>query len=159
MLFPNYAPNCVFGIGGTLVYVAQNCQLLEHISLWGYPWFLQQKYCYQGTGISDDVLQRSLHSTKSAAWVAIPKHGIIGPYWFGNENQGSNCEYGALSGSTEEDFGLHGGHAEDKTVMNSGSSKLGPPQHIKRLPILAESDFRTRRDKSARNVTLSWHLT
>ena len=80
MLIPNYAPNFVFGVGGTLVYVVQNCQLLEHIPLWGYTRFFQQKYCYQGTGISDDVLQRSLHSTKCTAWVAIPKNGIIGPY-------------------------------------------------------------------------------
>ena len=35
----------------------------------------------------EDVLQRPLLSTKCAAWVAISKIGINGPYWFENENE------------------------------------------------------------------------
>lgn len=37
---------------------------------------------YWGTNPPDEVLQRPLHSQKCTAWVAISKHGIIGPYWF-----------------------------------------------------------------------------
>ena len=40
MFFPKYAPNGLRGVGGKLAYVAQNCQLLEHIPRWGFPWFL-----------------------------------------------------------------------------------------------------------------------
>ena len=31
-------------------------------------------------------LQRSLHYLKSTAWVAISKRGIIGPFWFEDDN-------------------------------------------------------------------------
>ena len=33
----------------------------------------------------DEVLQRPLHPVKCTAWVAISKHGIIGPFWFEND--------------------------------------------------------------------------
>ena len=41
---------------------------------------------FWGTAPPEDVLQRPLHSTKCTAWVAISKHGIIGPFWFEDEN-------------------------------------------------------------------------
>ena len=34
-------------------------------------------------------LQRPLHSVKCTAWVAISKHGIIGPFWFEDDNKQS----------------------------------------------------------------------
>ena len=34
-------------------------------------------------------LQRPLHSVKCTAWVAISKHGIIGPFWFEVDNERS----------------------------------------------------------------------
>ncbi|XP_068246703.1 zinc finger BED domain-containing protein 5-like [Palaemon carinicauda] len=34
-------------------------------------------------------LQRPLHSVKRTAWVAISKHGIIGPFWFEDDNERS----------------------------------------------------------------------
>uniref|UniRef100_UPI00358E2E41 uncharacterized protein n=1 Tax=Myxine glutinosa TaxID=7769 RepID=UPI00358E2E41 len=37
---------------------------------------------FWGTQAPDEVLQRPLHSVKCTAWVAISKHGIIGPFWF-----------------------------------------------------------------------------
>ena len=42
---------------------------------------------YWGTEPPEEVLQRPLHSIKCTAWVAISKHGIIGPYWFEDENE------------------------------------------------------------------------
>ena len=42
---------------------------------------------YWGTAPPEEVLQRPLHSIKCTAWVAICKHGIIGPYWFEDENE------------------------------------------------------------------------
>ena len=42
---------------------------------------------YWGTAPPEEVLQRPLHSIKCTAWVAISKHGIIGPYWFEDENE------------------------------------------------------------------------
>ena len=32
------------------------------------------------------MLQRPLHSAKCTAWVAMSKHGIIGPYWFEDDD-------------------------------------------------------------------------
>ena len=43
-------------------------------------------FCW-GTAPLEEVLQRLLHSIKCTAWVAISKHGIIGPYWFEDENE------------------------------------------------------------------------
>jgi len=34
-------------------------------------------------------LQRPLYSVKCTAWVAISKHGIIGPFWFEDDNERS----------------------------------------------------------------------
>jgi hypothetical protein len=42
---------------------------------------------FWGTEPPAEVLQRPLHSLKCTAWVAISKHGIIGPFWFENANQ------------------------------------------------------------------------
>jgi hypothetical protein len=42
---------------------------------------------FWGTAAPEDVLQRPLHSTKCTAWVAISKHGIIGPYLFEDKNE------------------------------------------------------------------------
>ena len=42
---------------------------------------------FWGTESPAEVLQRPLHSLKCTAWVAISKHGIIGPFWFENANQ------------------------------------------------------------------------
>ena len=37
---------------------------------------------FWGTQAPNEILQRPLHSVKCTAWVAISKHGIIGPFWF-----------------------------------------------------------------------------
>ena len=37
----------------------------------------------------EHCLQRSLHSVKCTAWVVISKHGIIGPFWFEDDNERS----------------------------------------------------------------------
>jgi len=42
---------------------------------------------HRGTAAPEDVIQRTLHSTKCTAWVAISKNGILGPYWFEDENE------------------------------------------------------------------------
>ena len=44
---------------------------------------------FWGTTPPEDCLQRPLHSIKCTAWVAMSKHGIIGPFWFEDENQHS----------------------------------------------------------------------
>ncbi len=44
---------------------------------------------FWGTAAPNEVLQRPLHSKKCTAWVAISKHGIIGPFWFEDENEES----------------------------------------------------------------------
>ena len=37
---------------------------------------------YWGNAKPDFCMQRPLHSVKCTAWVALSKHGIIGPFWF-----------------------------------------------------------------------------
>jgi len=37
----------------------------------------------------EHCLQRPLHSVKCTAWVAISKHGIIGPFWFEDDSERS----------------------------------------------------------------------
>jgi len=37
----------------------------------------------------EHCLQKPLHSVKCAAWVAISKHGILGPFWFKDDNERS----------------------------------------------------------------------
>jgi len=42
-----------------------------------------------GSTPPEHSLQRPLHSVKCTAWVAISKHGIIGPFWFEDNNKRS----------------------------------------------------------------------
>ena len=41
---------------------------------------------FWGLEVPDEVLQRPLHSVKCTAWVAMSKHGIIGPYRFEDDD-------------------------------------------------------------------------
>ena len=42
-----------------------------------------------GSTPPEHCLQRPLHPVKCTAWVAISKHGIIGPFWFEDDNERS----------------------------------------------------------------------
>ena len=44
---------------------------------------------FWGSTPPEHCLQRPLHSVKCTAWVAISKHGIIGPFWFEDGNEWS----------------------------------------------------------------------
>ena len=44
---------------------------------------------FWGSKPPEHCLQRPLHSVKRTAWVAISKHGIIGPFWFEDDNERS----------------------------------------------------------------------
>ena len=41
---------------------------------------------FWGSRVPEEVLQRPLHSVKCTAWVAMSKHGIIGPFWFEDDD-------------------------------------------------------------------------
>ena len=41
---------------------------------------------FWGSTSPEHCLQRPLHSVKCTAWVAISKHGVIGPFWFEDDN-------------------------------------------------------------------------
>ena len=45
-----------------------------------------KNYVYWGTSRPDCVMQRPLHSKRCTAWAALSVHGIIGPYWFEDED-------------------------------------------------------------------------
>ena len=42
---------------------------------------------FLGSAPPEHCLQRPLHSTICTAWVALSKHGIIGPYWFEDDDE------------------------------------------------------------------------
>ena len=42
---------------------------------------------FWGTATPNEVLQRPLHLKKCTSWVAMSKHGIIGPFWFEDKNE------------------------------------------------------------------------
>jgi len=44
---------------------------------------------FWGSTPPEHCLQRPLHSVKCIAWIAISKHGIIGPFWFKDDNERS----------------------------------------------------------------------
>jgi len=44
---------------------------------------------FWGSRPPEHCLQRPLHSVKFTAWVAISKLGIIGPFWFEDDNERS----------------------------------------------------------------------
>jgi len=44
---------------------------------------------FWGSTPPEHCLQRPLHSVKRTAWVAISKHGIIGSFWFEDDNERS----------------------------------------------------------------------
>ena len=46
-----------------------------------------KNYVFWGLVTPDEVATRPLHSEKCTAWCAMSRHGIIGPYWF-EENDG-----------------------------------------------------------------------
>ena len=51
---------------------------------------------FWGTTPPQDCLRRPLHSIKCSVWVAISTHGIIGPFWFEDENERAVSEHRAL---------------------------------------------------------------
>ena len=51
-----------------------------------------------GSEIPDEVLQRPLHSVKCTAWVAMSKHGIIGPFYFEDDDGRSQSPKIGLQG-------------------------------------------------------------
>ena len=75
--------------------IEDNPDFLDHVWFSGEVHFLLSGYVnsknnvYWGTAPPEEVLQRPLPSVKCTAWVAISKHGIIGPYWFEDENERS----------------------------------------------------------------------
>ena len=44
---------------------------------------------FWGSKVPDEVLQTTLHFVKCTAWVAMNKLGIIGPYWFEDDDDRS----------------------------------------------------------------------
>ena len=44
---------------------------------------------FWGSTPPEHCLQRPLHSVKCSAWVVISKHGIVGPFWFEDDNERS----------------------------------------------------------------------
>jgi len=70
-----------------------NENFLENVWFSGEAHFLfsghvnRKNNIFWGSKDPEEVLQRPLHSVKCTAWVAMSKHGIIGPFWFEDDNR------------------------------------------------------------------------
>ena len=42
---------------------------------------------FLGAASSEELFHRSMHSAECTVWMAISKHGIIEPYWFGADKE------------------------------------------------------------------------
>ena len=70
------------------IHAAQNCKKrTRHFLLSGHV--NSKNNIFWGSTPPEHCLQGLLHSVKCTAWVAISKHGIIGPFWFEDENERS----------------------------------------------------------------------
>ena len=82
---------------------------------------------FWGSTPPEHCLQRPLHSVKCTAWVAISKHGIIGPFWLEDDNERSvtiNTErYVQVLGK----FWTALGQGRGSSGSSSGSSRMVPP--------------------------------
>ena len=82
---------------------------------------------FWGSTPPEHYLQRPLHSVKCTAWVAISKHGIIGPFWLEDDNERSvtiNTErYVQVLGNS----GQHLVDGEGSSGFFSGSRRMVPP--------------------------------
>ena len=45
-----------------------------------------RNYVHWASEKPDEVIERNLHVTKATAWVALSAQGVIGPFWFCNED-------------------------------------------------------------------------
>ena len=46
-----------------------------------------ENYVFWDSEVPNEVAERPLHSVKCTAWCAISRHGIIGPYWFEDDEE------------------------------------------------------------------------
>ena len=80
---------------------------------------------FWGSTSPEHCLQRPLHSLKCTAWVAISKHGIIGPFWFEDDNEQS-----VTPSDVSRCLASSGQHLVDGvrwSGSSSGSSRMVPP--------------------------------
>ena len=71
MFFPKYASSILYGVGGKLAYVVQNCQLLEHILLWVFQWFCTVFYSLSLWIQSNDGAWRHWNFLRKLACTAL----------------------------------------------------------------------------------------
>ena len=45
-----------------------------------------RNYVHWASERPDEVIERNLHVTKATAWIALSAQGVIGPFWFCNED-------------------------------------------------------------------------
>ena len=84
-------------------------------------------------------ITRPLHSLKCTAWVAISKHGIIGPFWFEDDNE--QCVTINTVSRCLASSGQHLVDGERSSRSSSGSSRMVPPPHLKRIIGMATAAF------------------
>lgn len=80
------------------------------------------------------MLQRPLHSIKCTAWVAMSKHGIIGPFWFEDDDglsQTVNKErYMAVLNKYWASLGCRRGGSESFTMVSAGRGHTPPTKPL-----------------------------
>ena len=77
MAFPRYVPN----IHNFVASISFRFLLSGHVN--------SKNNVFGGLKVPDEVLQTTLHFVECTAWVAMNKLGIIGPYWFEDDDDRS----------------------------------------------------------------------
>ena len=74
-------PRCVPNVHNFVASISFRFLLSRHVN--------SKNNVFWGSKVSDEVLQTTLHFVKCTAWVAMNKLGIIGPYWFEDDDDRS----------------------------------------------------------------------
>ena len=74
-------PRCVPNVHNFVASISFRFLLSGHVN--------SKNNVFWGSKVPDEVLQTTLHFVKYTAWVAMNKLGIIGPYWFEDDDDRS----------------------------------------------------------------------
>jgi len=86
--------------------------------------FNSKNNIFWGSTPSEHCLQGPLHFVKCTAWVAISKHGIIGPFWFEDDNRELCPPDPKVPAAPGSSFGAHFLSATEAKIFCSTDLKL-----------------------------------
>ena len=104
-------------------------------------WFSDEaQFLPSGHVNSSEVAPPRVMSAKATAWVTIFKHGTIGPFCFEDDKEWS-VTINTNIFRCLANFGQHFVDEEGSLETSSGSSRIVPPLHLKRIIGMATASF------------------